>query len=133
VAARPGLHFAVLEHNARAEDVVDFLAALRLRLGPLMVVWDRSRIHGEAKAVKSWLVRRPDVVAEDFPGYVPDLNPDEGVWVWAKYGRLPNLAAENIDVLWDHVVEELIEAKYRPELLKGFIRRTKLPGLQRAG
>ena len=28
----------------------------------------------------------PDVVAEDFPGYGPDLNPDEGVWGRTKYG-----------------------------------------------
>ena len=34
-----------------------------------------------------------EVVAEDFPGYAPDLNPDEEVWSWTKYGRLCNLAA----------------------------------------
>jgi hypothetical protein len=35
-----------------------------------------------------------------------DLSPDEGVWGWTKYGRLSDLAAENIDVLWDHVVSQ---------------------------
>jgi transposase len=133
VAARPGLHFAVLPHNAHAEDVVDFLAQLRRRLGPLTVIWDRNQIHSKAKVVKAWLARHADVVAEDFPGYVPELNPDEGVWGWTKYGRLSNLAAENIDVLWDHVVEELVEVKARPELLTAFIRQTKLPGLRRTG
>jgi transposase len=133
VAARPDLHFAVLTHNAHAEDVVDFLAELHRRLGPLTVIWDRNQIHSRAKVVKAWLARHPRVVAEDFPGYVPDLNPDEGVWGWTKYGRLSNLAAENIDVLWDHVVEELVEIKDRPDLLTAFIRQTKLPGLQRAG
>jgi hypothetical protein len=68
-------------------------------------------------------------MAEDFPGYVPDLNPDEGVWAWAKYGRLANLAANDEDDLWDHVIEELITMKHRPDLLKGFIRQTELPGL----
>ena len=133
VQARPDLHFAVLPHNAHAEDVVEFLAQLHRRLGPLTVIWDRSQIHNKAKAVKAWLARHPGVVAEDFPGYVPDLNPDEGVWGWAKYGRLSNLAAENIDVLWDNVVEELIEVRCRPDLLRAFIRQTELPGLQRAG
>lgn len=69
---------------------------------------------------------------EDFPGYVPDLNPDEGVWGWTKYGRLANLAAENRDELWDRVVEELIVVKHRPDLLRGFIRQTGLPGLLKA-
>jgi transposase len=133
VAARPDLHFAVLTHNAHAEDVVDFLAELHRRLGPLTVIWDRNQIHSKAKVVKAWLAKHPRVVAEDFPGYVPDLNPDEGVWGWTKYGRLSNLAAENIDVLWDHVVEELVEVKDRPDLLTAFIQQTKLPGLQRAG
>jgi transposase len=133
VAARPDLHFAVLPHNAHAEDVVDFLAELHRRLGPLTVIWDRNQIHSKARVVKAWLAKHPKVVAEDFPGYVPDLNPDEGVWGWTKYGRLSNLAAENIDVLWDHVVEELVEVKDRPDLLTAFIRQTKLPGLQRTG
>src|SRR5437764_1086151 len=131
VVARTGLHFRVLAHNAHAEDVVDFLAELRRRLGPLTVIWDRNQIHSKAKVVKAWLAKHPDVVAEDLPGYVPELNPDEGVWGWTKYGRLSNLAAEHIDVLGDHVLEELVEVKYRPDLLKAFIRQTKLPGLQR--
>src|SRR5262249_25656402 len=132
VAARPGLHFEVLSHNVHAEDVVAFLADLHRRLGPMTVIWDRNQIHSKAKAVKAWLAQHPGVVAENFPGYVHDLNPDEGVWGWTKYGRLSNLAAENKDVLWDHVVSELIEVKHRPDLLKGFIQQTKLPGLLHA-
>ena|GEM_PF-6033342 len=56
-------------------------------------------------------------------------NPDEGVWGWAKYGRLANLAANDKDELWDRVVDELIEVKFRPDLLRGFIRQTGLPGV----
>jgi transposase len=133
VAAQPDLHFAVLQHNVHAEDVVAFLAELHRKLGPLAVIWDRNQIHSKAKAVKAWLAEHPGVVAEDFPGYVPELNPDEGVWGWTKYGRLANLAAEDKEELWDHVVGELIEVKHRPDLLKAFIRQTKLPGLLRAG
>jgi len=68
-------------------------------------------------------------VVEDFPGYVPDLNPDEGVWGWAKYGRLANLAADDADQLWDAVSDELAEAAGRPDLLRGFVRQTGLPGI----
>ena len=60
------------------------------------------------------------------------MNPDERVWGWTKYGRLANLPAENKEPLWEHVVEVLIEVKYRPDLLKAFIRQTELPGLLRA-
>jgi len=132
VAGRPGLYFDLLDHNVHGEDVVAFLADLHRRLGPLTVVWDRNQIHSKSKAVQAWLARHRAVVAEDFPGYVPDLNPDEGVWGWTKYGRLANLAANNKDDLWDHVVEELVEVKFRPDLLRGFIRQTGLPGVSLA-
>ena len=129
VAGRPGLYFELLPHNAHGEDVVAFLKDLHRRLGPLTVVWDRNQIHGKSKAVKAWLAGHPGVVAEDFPGYVPDLNPDEGVWGWAKYGRLANLAANDKDELWEHIVEELITLKFRPDLLRGFLQQTGLPGV----
>jgi transposase len=132
VAGRPGLYFDLLPHNARGEDVVAFLAELHRRLGPLTVVWDRNQIHSKSRVVQAWLAGHPDVVAEDFPGYVPDLNPDEGVWGWTKYGRLANLAAEDAEELWGWVMDELVTVKHRPDLLKAFIRETKLPGLLKA-
>jgi transposase len=129
---RPGLYFELLDHNAHGEDVVAFLKGLHRRLGPVTVVWDRNPIHSKSKAVQAWLAKHPGVVVEDFPGYVPELNPDEGVWGWTKYGRLANLAANDKQELWDHVVDELIAAKHRPDLLRAFIQETRLPGLTRA-
>jgi transposase len=132
VAGRPGLYFDLLGHNIRGPDVVAFLTELHRRVRSVTVVWDRNNIHSKSKAVKEWLAKHPDVVAEDFPGYVPDLNPDEGVWGWTKYGRLANLAANDKDELWDRVVDELVEVKFRPDLLRGFIRQTGLPGVSLA-
>jgi transposase len=132
VAARPGLYFDLLDRNVHGEDVVAFLAEVHRRLGPLTVVWDRNQIHSKSRVVQAWLAAHPGVVAEDFPGYVPDLNPDEGVWGWAKYGRLANLAANDKDELWGWVMDELIAVKHRPDLLRGFIRQTQLPGISPA-
>jgi transposase len=129
VAGRPGLYFDLLPHNVHGEDVVTFLAELHRRLGRITVVWDRNQIHSKSKAVKAWLARHPGVVVENFPGYVPDLNPDEGIWGWTKYGRLANLAANDKDELWDHVMDELVEVKFRPDLLRGFLRQAGLPGI----
>lgn len=129
VLGRPGLYFDLYPHNIRGPEVVDFLGELHRRLGRVTVIWDRNQIHSKAKVVKAWLAAHRDVVVEDFPGYVPDLNPDEGVWGWTKYGRLANLAAESKDELWDRVVEELITVKHCPDLLRGFIRETRLPGV----
>ena len=132
VAAHPNLFFEVFDHTVHADQVVAFLTDLHRRLGRLTVVWDRGAIHDKATVVREWLAKHPGVVTEKFPGYAPDLNPDEGVWGWAKYGRLANLAADDTDELWDNVIEELVTVKHRPDLLRGFIRKTELPGVSLA-
>ena len=127
LAGRTNLYFHVLEHNAHAEDVVAFLEDVRQALGSFTVVWDRHGIHSKSRLVKAFLAAHPEVVAEDFPGYVPDLNPDESVWSWTKYGRLSNLAAWNADELWDHIVEALIDLKRQPKLLGAFVKYAGIP------
>jgi hypothetical protein len=81
---------------------------------------------------EAWLGDHPGVVVEDLSGYAPELNPDEGVWAWTKYGRLANLAADDKDDLWNHVVDELAEVKFRPDLLRRFVRQAGLPGFRLA-
>jgi len=127
---RPGLYFELLPVNrtVHAEDVVAFLKALRRQLrGPITVVWDRHVIHSKSRLVKAFLAETPDMVAEDFPGYVPDLNPDEWVWGWTKYGRLSNLAAWDAEELWDHVIMALIDLKFQPRMLNAFIKEAGIP------
>ena len=127
---RPGLYFEMLPENTtvHAADVVAFLQALRRQLrGPFTVVWDRHGIHSKAQAVQTFLAAHPDVVAEDFPGYTPDLNPDEYVWGWTKYGRLSNLAAWDTEELWDQVLGALVDLKCQPTMLNAFIGDTGIP------
>ncbi len=130
VPGRPGLYFELLplKETVHAEDVVAFLEALRRQLrGPFTVIWDRSNLHSKSKVVKAWLAEHPEVVVEDFPGYAPDLNPDEWVWSWTKYGRLSNLAAWDADELWDHLIMALIDLKFQPQMLKAFIEKAGVP------
>jgi transposase len=130
VQGRPGLYFELLPVNrtVHAEDVVAFLRELKRQLrGPFTVVWDQHVIHSKARAVKAFLADNPDIVVEDFPGYVPELNPDEWVWSWTKYGRLSNLAAWDAHELWDHIVMALIDLKFQPKILNAFIEEAGLP------
>jgi transposase len=129
-AGRPGLYFQLLPLNqtVHAAEVVAFLKALRRQLrGPFTVVWDRHGIHRKSRLVQAFLAKHSEVVAEDFPGYMPDLNPDESVWSWTKYGRLSNLAAWDADELWDHIIEALIDLKFQPQRLQAFIRNAGIP------
>jgi transposase len=127
---RLNLQFHLLADNTNAHgaDVVGYLDLLRAaRRGPMTIVWDRNQIHRKSKVVRAYLAAHPDIVVEDFPGDTPELNPDEFVWGWTKYGRLANRAAANTAVLRDHILSELIDLKFRPDLLSSFLGATNLP------
>jgi transposase len=126
-ASRLNLYFRILPDNARAEDVVDFLRELKRMLGsPLTVLWDRGPIHYKSRIVRAYLAEHPEIVTEDLPIYAPQLNPDELVWSWSKYGRLANLAADNTDQLAERVIDELVYLKQHPKLLASFVEKTEL-------
>jgi transposase len=130
VRRRPDLDFRLLPDNANAhgEDTVAFLAQLRGRLGDrLTILWDQSRIHQRSSVVKAYLAEHPEIVTEDFPGYAPDANPDEGVWGWTKYHRLPNFAPVDLNELRSRLVTELSSLSERRDLLASFIRHARIP------
>jgi len=129
-ARRLNLYFDLLPDNtnATAADIIDFLRQLKEQLGgPFTVIWDGSNIHSKSRKVRAYLARHPEIVVETLPGYAPELNPDEGVWGWSKYGRLANLAAANTDQLRDRIIEEFVTLKDNPQLLNSFIKETGLP------
>lgn len=123
------LYFQMLpqDANIRADNVVDFLRHLRRHLGHgFTVVWDRSNTHDRSKAVQAYLAKHPEIVTEKFPGYAPELNPDEGVWRHVKYARLPNFAPRDAMHLRRRLHVEFRLLGRRPNLLRAFIRKTKL-------
>jgi len=128
-AEQPELYFELLPEglNVRAENIVAFLSDLRRELpGPWTIVWDRHRIHRRARLVQEWLAQQTEVVLEDLPAYAPQLNPDEMVWGWLKFGRLANLAPKDVTELRDHLITELDWATFDRELLAGFLNHAEL-------
>lgn len=128
-AEHPELYFELLPAglNVTATDIVAFLHDLRRELpGPLTVIWDRHNIHSRARVVQDWLTQQEGVVLEDLPGYAPALNPDEMVWAWLKYGRLCNLAPQDVRELRDRLVSELAWARFDREMLAGFFNHAHL-------
>lgn len=77
--------------------------------------------------VNRYLAEHPEIVTERLPAYAPELNPDELVWAWTKYGRLGNLAAQHTDWLRDYITTELTYVRNHPELMTSFIEKTNLP------
>jgi len=125
----PGLYFELLPDNTNvtAAHIVAFLRAVKAMLPRFTVVWDRSRTHSRSRLVGAFLAAHRSVRVEDFPGYAPELNPDEGVWGYTKYGRLANFAPADTQALRERVTAELNELKQYPYSLYSFIEHTNLP------
>jgi transposase len=127
--ARFNFYFTLLPDNtnAKAQDIVAFLRSLKHQLGgPFTVIWDGSRIHARARLVKKHLAKHPEIHEETLPGYAPELNPDEGVWGWTKYGRLANLAARDTLELRQRIQQEFKTLKTNRHLLGSFVHEANL-------
>ncbi len=124
----PDLAFWLLpdKENFHGEEVVEFLKQLRRELPRFTVIWDRSKIHGRSRVVKAYLAGHPEIVTEDLPGYVPELNPDELVWCWTKYSRLANYPAQSLAAWRERVEAELAELRKRAYMLWDFLDHTGL-------
>jgi transposase len=128
-ARRLNLYFDLMPDNTNvhAEDIVAYLRRLKEQLGgPLTILWDGSNVHDRSKLVQAFLAEHPEIITERIPAYAPELNPDELVWAWTKYGRLGNLAATNTDWLRDYLITELNYVRQHPGLLASFIEKTEL-------
>lgn len=127
---REGLYFHLLPDNKNvgAEDVVGFLRQFKRHLiYPLTIVWDRSNTHDKSDLVCDFLARHPEIRTERFPGYAPELNPDEQVWTYTKYGRMANFAPTDVGHLRRRLSSELRRLSRRPDLLVSLINHSDLP------
>ncbi len=127
--ARLNFYFTLLPDNTNvtADHIVAFFRQLKHELGgAFTVIWDGATIHSRAGVVKAYLAQHPEIVAETLPGYAPELNPDEGVWGWTKYGRLANLAAANTLELRQRIQEEFKELRTDHQLLNSFLHEADL-------
>ena len=94
----------------------------------MTILWDQSNIHERSGVVKTYLAKHPEIVTEDFPGYAPDANPDEGVWGYTKYHRLPNYSPEDTALVSLPAVQSSYQSlRRRPDLLASFIRHAAIP------
>jgi hypothetical protein len=113
--------------NFRGPGVAYFVRTLRAEIGgPLTILWDGITIHC-CEEVERCLTSRSDVIAETFPPYAPKLNPADGIWGYVKYGRIPNYTPPDLDTLRSTITAELDQLRQQEDLLRSFIRHSKLP------
>ena len=117
------LYLAVQDHSCKSPGVIGFLEKLFAEIpGKLLVIWDGAPIH-RSRAVKEYPGQGASqrLQLEQLPGYVPELNPDEGVWRYLKRVELKNLACADPE----HLRREFWAASERllakPDVLRSCI------------
>lgn len=111
--------------NAHGRDSSRFLEQLQTQCpSPLTIIWDRGNIHDRCAEVRGYLALHPEIVTEKFPAYAPELNPQELVWSYTKYGRMSNFAPKNTNDLRTRLHGELTTLRNRKDLLASFVQHS---------
>jgi len=127
VRKRIGLYFSIhTDRNFIARTVVGFLKRLHRHIQrPLLVVWDRSRIH-RSVLVQSYVQKNRRVHIELLPAYAPELNPVEQFWGYLKRNCLANFAPTDIDELSYSARRQSDRIRKRSGVLRSFLYATPL-------
>ena len=93
---------------------------------PVILVWDNLNTH-LSTVMRTFTGAHPDwLTVVQLPAYAPDLNPVEGAWANMK-NSLGNLGGcSTPDQLAAIVKNRLKRIQYRPALIDGFLRQTRL-------
>lgn len=112
--------------NISHVEVAIFLRALLRHLrGHVIVLLDGDSIH-KGPDVLALRARCPRLHLEWFPGYAPELNPDELVWAHFK-ATLANGHPQDLDELERTLCRITKDVRRRPDLLRSFVTGSELP------
>ena len=127
VTPKGKLYIQLHKDTVATEEVVEFLHHLlrHIRRRPIMIFWDGGRPHwseGTTAFVKAH--RRLEV--HRFPGYSPELNPDEWVWAHLKKHELASYAPQDVEELSRELRRAVVRMRVRPKLIRSFVAATHL-------
>lgn len=122
------LYMQAQETSLGSEGVIRFLRHLLHHLPErLLVLWDGARIHSSHE-MREFLAMDTigRLVHEEFPGYAPEVDPQEYVWRQLKHVDFRNLTTYSLDELWIHTREATKRLRRRVGLLRNLMRHAGL-------
>ncbi len=129
---RSRLIYAIREYRGRRDEPKgfgwrefrDLIVRARIQLGgPIVLVWDNVRLHLTAGMREFIAANAAWLTVFQLPTYVPDLNPQDGVWSLVKRD-IGNLAAADLGQITRAVKRKLKMLQYRPEVIDGCLAGT---------
>lgn len=120
-------YFRLYPGSVKSADVVDFLQALLRHIpGPLLIVWDRLSAH-RSHITRAFIAQQEERLwMEYLPGYAPELNPVEYIWIYWKQHSLPNVCLNDYWSLGETARKALKRMRRRPRLITAFWKQAKL-------
>ena len=118
------VHFHPDQNITHVEVAVFLRALLRHLRGQVIVLWDGGPIH-KGPEVRRLRARCPRLHVERFPGYAPELNPDEFVWAYLKTA-LANGQPDSLRDLLAALCRLTRRVRKRPDLLRSFVTASDL-------
>lgn len=120
------LYFRFQRRSVKGSDVRHFLQHLLKHCrAPVMLLWDRGSIHRDGE-VQAFIASHPRLYVEEFPGYAPELNPAEYVWMQAD-SAVANSMPEEIAALKTMLVTTMRRLRRSQDLLWACIYASDLP------
>jgi len=127
---RLNLYFQLHLKNIQQQEICSFLRDLLRHLrGHVFLFWDGGRPH-KGRLVQALCSRVHRLHLVRFPGYAPELNPDEGVWKLAKQ-KLANGCSSDLTDLTRSLVSALDSIRTNRKNLRGCINHSALPSFLR--
>jgi len=114
------------KQNIRSPEVVAFLRQLLKHLrGPVILLWDGGN-HHKGAMIEQFLRAHPRLHTYRFPGYAPELNPDEFVWRSLK-GAVANSNPQDLRQLKAFIHPPLQRLRQSQQLLWSCIQASDMP------
>lgn len=127
VTPRSRLSFRGREGTIRGSQVIASLRHLlrHSRRRPILVCSDGGP-HHRSKLVRAFLDTQPRLEVHRFPGYSPELNPDEWGRSHLKQHELASYAPRDVRELRHGVRLSVMRMRARPRLIRSFVAASHL-------
>lgn len=124
---RLGLYVRFHTKNVTGTETIGFLRHLLRHLrGPVVLVWDRGKIHKRQDVMAFLRRHKGRLHVYPFPAYAPELNPAEQVWTHGKRD-LSNSTHEDLGTLRPHLRRSFRRIQNSQPLLRSCIEHSELP------
>lgn len=116
----PRLFLRIIRGTMRAPEAIRLIKNLRRHIrGKVILIWDGLPAY-RAKIVQEYLrSQRSWLTVYRFPGYAPELNPQEYVWASVRAKDTGNFCPDTMEALDQQIRKSGRRLRRHPDILKG--------------